>query len=168
MGSGNAKLSFGAKRLFVLAGTVCNFSFQQYCRRLSMNKLVLTAVLVAAQSLALSAFAQEKSRADVKADTASAAKAGAIPKGEQNAPQAPAKSTKARADVKAETAGAAKTGTIAKGEASGEKPAAKSTATPEEQAAAKAKRKADAEAANKAGAIPKGESSVPATTTKKP
>lgn len=123
-----------------------------------MKKLVLAAILVASQSLALSAFAQDKSRAEVKADTASAVKAGAIPKGEANAPQAAAKSTKARADVKADAAAATKTGAVAKGEATPDKAAAKNTMTTEEKAAARAKRKADAAAAAKTG-IPKGEAS---------
>ncbi|MFZ2652149.1 MAG: DUF4148 domain-containing protein [Burkholderiaceae bacterium] len=155
-GGGNAKLSSGAERLF-FSSAFCNFPHQQYRRRPSMKKLALAAVLVASQSLALSAFAQDKTRADVKADTASAVKAGAIPKGEANAPQAAAKSTKARADVKADTAAATKAGAIAKGETSAPKPAARTTMTKEERDAARAKRKAETAAAVKAGAIPKGE-----------
>ena len=125
-----------------------------------MKKLALAAVLVATQVLALSAFAQDKSRADVKADTASAVKAGAIPKGEAGAPVAAAKSTKARAEVKAEAAAATKAGTMpsTKREEAANRPA-KVTMTKEEKAAARAKRKAEAAAANKAGAIPKGEAS---------
>lgn len=122
-----------------------------------MKKLALAAILVATQVFAVSAFAQDKTRADVKADAASANKAGAIAKGEGSAPAATAKSTKPRADVKAEASAANKAGAVPKGEASGDKPAAKSTMTAEEKAAARAKRKADAAAANKAGAIPKGE-----------
>jgi hypothetical protein len=151
LGGGNAKLSFGAQRLFVLSGAFCNLPFQQYRRRPSMKKLALAAILVASQSLALSAFAQDK------ADTASAVKAGAIPKGEQMAPQPAAKSTKARADVKTEAATATKAGTTSKGDGTAEKPVAKSTMTAEEKAAAQAKRKADAASANKAGTIKKGE-----------
>jgi cell pole-organizing protein PopZ len=158
MDSGNAKLSFGAQRLFEFPGAFCNLSYQQYRRRPPMKKLVLAAILVASQSLALSAFAQDKSRAEVKADTASAAKAGAIAKGEANAPQAAAKSTKARADVKADAAAATKTGATAKGEATPDKATAKNTMSAEEKAAARAKRKAEAAAATKAG-TPKGEQS---------
>ncbi len=123
-----------------------------------MKKLVLAAILVVSQSLALSAFAQDKTRADVKADTASAVKSGAIPKGEGSAPQAAAKSTKARAEVKTDAAAATKAGTVPKGEleAASPKPT-KNTMTAEEKAAARAKRKAEAAAANKAGTIPKGE-----------
>jgi colicin import membrane protein len=131
----------------------------QIRRRPIMKKLAIAAILVATQALAASAFAQDKSRADVKAEAASANKAGAIAKGEVGAPVAAAKSTKARAEVKADAAAATKAGTTPKGDASMEKPAAKSTMTAEEKAAARAKRKADAAAANKAGAIPKGEAS---------
>ncbi len=125
-----------------------------------MKKLTLAAILVATQALAPSAFAQDKSRAEVKAETAAAVKAGAVPKGEVGAPAVnAAKSTKARSEVKAEAAAATKAGTIPKGEASMDKPSAKSTMTKEEKAAARAKRKAETAAANKAGAIPKGETS---------
>ncbi len=41
-----------------------------------MKKLTLAAILVATQALAPSAFAQDKSRAEVKAETTSAVKAG--------------------------------------------------------------------------------------------
>lgn len=125
-----------------------------------MNKLALAAVVVAAQALAMSAFAQDKTRADVKAEAASANKAGAIPKGETAAPVAAAKSTKARADAKTEAAVATKAGTTAstKREEAANHPA-KVTMTKEEKAAARAKRKAEAAAANKAGTIPKGEAS---------
>ena len=125
-----------------------------------MKKLALAVVLVAGQALAMSAFAQDKSRADVKAEAASANKAGAIAKGESGAPEATAKSTKVRADVKAEAATATKAGTTpsTKREEAGNTPA-KVTMTKEEKAAARAKRKAEAAAANKAGAIPKGEAS---------
>ena len=125
-----------------------------------MNKLALAAVLVAVQSLAVSAFAQDKTRADVKAEAAAANKAGAIPKGEAAAPVAAAKSTKARAEVKADAAAATKAGTTAstKREEAANRPA-KITMTKEEKAEARAKRKAEAAAANKAGTIPKGEAS---------
>ncbi len=124
-----------------------------------MKKIALAAILVATQVFTVSAFAQDKARADVKAETAAANKAGAIPKGEGTAATPTAKSTKPRADVKAEASTANKTGATSKGEASMEKPAAKTAMTAEEKAAARAKRKAEAAAANKAGAIPKGEAS---------
>ena len=125
-----------------------------------MKKLAIAAILVASHAWAPSAFAQDKSRADVKAEAASANKAGAIAKGEGTAPIAAAKSTKARADVKADAASANKTGATpsTRREEAGNRPA-KVTMTKEEKAAARAKRKAEAAAANKAGAIPKGEAS---------
>jgi colicin import membrane protein len=135
------------------------FLFSNIAGDFQMKKLALAAILVASQALAFSAFAQDKSRAEVKAEAASAAKAGAIPKGEANAPQPAAKSTKARAEVKGDAAAATKAGATPKGEAAAEKPAAKNTMTAEEKAAARAKRKAEAAAATKAGTIPKGEAS---------
>jgi colicin import membrane protein len=125
-----------------------------------MHKLTLAAVVVAAQALAVSAWAQDKTRADVKAEAASANKAGAIPKGEAAAPVPAAKSTKARADVKAEASAATKAGTTpsTKREEAANRQA-KISMTKEEKAAARAKRKAEAAAANKAGTIPKGEAS---------
>ena len=125
-----------------------------------MLKLTIATTLVAAQALAISAFAQDTSRASVRAEAASANKAGAIPKGEAGAPVAAAKSTKARPDVKAEAAAATKAGTTpsTKREEAGNRPA-KVTMTKEEKAEARAKRKAEAAAANKAGTIPKGEAS---------
>ncbi len=47
-----------------------------------MKKLALAAILVATQVFAVSAFAEDKTRVSVKADAASANKAGAIAKGE--------------------------------------------------------------------------------------
>jgi hypothetical protein len=118
-----------------------------------MNKLALATVFVLSQAVALSAFAQAKTRAEVKAEAASAVKSGAIPKGEQAAPEMKAKSTKPRADVKADTKGAVKSGATAKAEgekAEGAAPMAKSTK-------ARADVKAETKAAVKAGEIPKGE-----------
>jgi hypothetical protein len=119
-----------------------------------MNKLALATVFVLSQAVALSAFAQEKTRAEVKAEAASAVKSGAIPKGEQSAPEMKAKSTKARADVKSDTKGAVKAGETAKSE--GEKSeggAMKKT----QSTKARADVKAETKAAVKAGEIPKGE-----------
>ncbi len=125
-----------------------------------MHKLTLAAVVVAAQALAVAAWAQDKTRADVKAEAAAANKAGAIPKGEATTPVAASKSTKDRADVKADAAAAVKAGTTtsSRREAAANRPA-KITMTKEEKAAARAKRKAETAAANKAGTIPKGEAS---------
>jgi Domain of unknown function (DUF4148) len=125
-----------------------------------MNRFAVAVVLVAAQAIAMSAFAQDKTRADVKAEAASANKAGAIAKGEAGAPVAAAKSTKARAEVKADAAAAVKAGTITstKREEAANRPK-KVTMTKEEKDEARAKRKAEAAAANKAGTIPKGEAS---------
>ena len=47
-----------------------------------MKKVALATALVLSSAFALSAYAQEKSRPEVKAETASAVKAGTIPKGE--------------------------------------------------------------------------------------
>ena len=93
-----------------------------------MNKIVLATAFALSQVFVASAFAQTAApaaRAEVKADTASAVKSGAIAKGQT--PDAPkAKSTAARSDVKAEAAGAEKTGAIATGQATKE-PKATST-----------------------------------------
>ena len=119
-----------------------------------MKKLALAAAIVVSQALALSAFAQEAKRADVKADTASAVKAGAIPKGEASAKEMPTKSTKARPDVKKDTAAATKAGAIEKGEAK----APEMTEKPKSSKARADVKKETAEA-TKAGTIPKGEAS---------
>ena len=71
-----------------------------------LKKLALIAVLV--QFAAVPAFAQA-TRAEVKAEAASAEKSGANKTGEGSASPA-GKSTKARADVKKEAADAEKTG----------------------------------------------------------
>jgi hypothetical protein len=122
-----------------------------------MKKIAL-AVFVAAQALALSAFAQDaKPRADVKAEATAANKAGAIPKGEQDAKMPAAASTTKRADVKADASTANKAGAIEKGEASDMHPKKTAKMSKEEKRAARAKRKAETAAAAKAGEIPKGE-----------
>ncbi len=115
-----------------------------------MNKLVLVTAFVASQVFAVSAFAQT-TRAEVKAEAASANKAGDIAKGQgSDAPKA--KSTAARAEVKKEAAAAEKAGTIATGQEN-TAPKAKSTKP-------RAEVKADTKDAVKSGEIAKGQ--VPA------
>jgi hypothetical protein len=116
-------------------------------------KMKTTLSLVAAAAVALLSFgamAQEKSRAEVKAETASANKAGQIATGEQSTPTPKPKSTKARADVKSETKTATKSGDIATGDMPAKTAKPKSTA-------ARSDVKAETKAANKAGEIPTGE-----------
>jgi hypothetical protein len=86
----------------------------------------------------------------VKAETAAANKAGAIPDAnkEGSTVKAPAKSTKSRADVKKETAEANKGGALDKPDA------ASKAAGPVKSDKARADVKKDTAAANKAGAIP--------------
>lgn len=106
------------------------------------KKIVIAAAV--AQFLVVSAFAQT-TKAEVKAEAASANKAGAIAKGEDTkAPKA--KSEKPRAEVKAEAKAAEKAG-LPKGE-EGAAPKAKS-----EKARAEVKK----EAKDAAKAQPKGE-----------
>ena len=75
-----------------------------------IDKFASTALLAAALAMAPlwagSAFAQDKTRADVKAETASAGKAGASPK--EASPGAAPMSNKPRAEVKKERDAAAK------------------------------------------------------------
>lgn len=114
-----------------------------------MKKIALATVFVLSQALALSAFAQDKTRAEVKAEAASAVKSGAVVKGE-GTPNAPAaKSTKARADVKAEAKATEKAGAVVKGEGSAS-PSGKSTK-------ARAEVKSEAASAVKAGTMDRGE-----------
>ncbi len=132
-----------------------------------MKKVALTTALVLSSAFALSAYAQEKSRPEVKAETASAVKSGAIPKGEASASPVPDATKKVspedaaaqRAKRKTETAGAVKAGEVPKGEASTAKAEPSKKQTKEEAAAARAKRKAETASAVKAGTIPKGEAS---------
>ena len=126
-----------------------------------MKKLTLAAVVIA-QALALSAFAEDTKRAEVKADAAAANKAGTIAKGDADAKAGKAAdtaTTKPRAEVKAETAAANKAGTIEKGDASSDaaKTAPAAKVSKEEKEAARAKRKAETAKAVKAGEIAKGE-----------
>jgi len=128
-----------------------------------MKKVALATALVLSSAFALSAYAQEKSRPEVKAETASAVKAGAIPKGEAATPapttakMTPEEAAAARAKRKGETATAVKAGDVPKGEGATAKAEPSKKMTKEEAAAARAKRKAETAAAVKAGAIPKGE-----------
>jgi len=130
-----------------------------------MKKVALATALVLSSAFALSAYAQEKSRPEVKAETASAVKGGAIPKGEASTSPVPEATKKVspedaaaqRAKRKTETAGAVKAGEVPKGEASTAKAEPTKKQTAEEKAAARAKRKAETASAVKAGAIPKGE-----------
>lgn len=109
------------------------------------KKIVLIAVL--AQFAVAPVFAQA-TRAEVKAEAASANKAGKTIKGEGSA-SPEGKSTKARAEVKKEAAAAEKSGTVVKGEGSAS-PEGKSTK-------ARADVKKEAAAATKAGAKTGGE-----------
>ena len=115
-----------------------------------LKKLALVAVLVPFATVP--AFAQA-TRAEVKAEAASANKSGAIGKGdEMKAPKS--KSTAARADVKTEAKAANKAGDIATGEEAGKMEKSKSTK-------ARADVKGEAKAAEKSGAIQKGEAQKP-------
>jgi Domain of unknown function (DUF4148) len=129
-----------------------------------MKKVALATALVLSSAFALSAYAQEKSRPEVKAETASAVKAGTIPKGEaaMQAPtptkkQTPEEAAAARAKRKSETATAVKAGEVEKGAGTIDKTPPPKQQTKAEADAARAKRKAETAAAAKAGEIPKGE-----------
>ena len=113
-----------------------------------MKKIALISALVLSNALVFSAVAQT-SRAEVKAEAASAVKSGAIPHGRVTK-EPKAKSTADRAGVKAEAAAAEKSGTIAKGEASTSAPKTTSVKS-------RAEVKAEAKDAVKKGEIAKGE-----------
>ena len=81
-----------------------------------MKKSLFALAAVATLFSAQAALAQGATRAEVKADAASAVKAGAVAKGEGPAAAAAPKSTKDRAEVKKEAAAAVKSGEVAKGE----------------------------------------------------
>ena len=115
-----------------------------------LKKLALIAILV--PFAAAPVFAQA-TRAEVKAEAASANKAGKIATGEEPMTGPKSKSTANRAVVKGEAASANKMGTIATGEESNA-PKSKSTAN-------RAAVKAEAASANKAGKIATGEASKP-------
>lgn len=111
-----------------------------------LKKLALIAIL--APMATLPALAQQ-TRAEVKAEAASASKSGAIATGEETkAPKT--KSTKARAGVKGEAKAATKSHEIATGQEAGKVEKAKS-----EKARPEVKK--ETAAANKAGKIEKGE-----------
>jgi hypothetical protein len=127
-------------------------------------KLKTTLSLVAAAAVALfshGAFAQEKTRAEVKSETAAANKAGKITTGDLDAPVAKPKSTANRADVKAETKAAEKSGQIATGDLPAKTAKPKSTAN-------RAEVKSETKAANKAGDIATGEGNQQSGPLKKP
>jgi hypothetical protein len=116
-------------------------------------KTTLSLVAAAVALLSHSAFAQEKTRAERKAETAAAVKAGETKEGE-GAPgtQKPAASTKNRADRKAETAASVKAGDIKAGDATQGK-----TATDGKSTKTRAERKSETAAAVKAGETKAGE-----------
>ena len=113
-------------------------------------KTTLSLVAAAVALFSYGAFAQEKSRAEVKEETKAANKAGQIEKGDAPAATPKPKSTANRSDVKAEAKAAEKAGTIPAGDASAKTPKPKSTAN-------RADVKAETKAAEKAGTIPAGE-----------
>ncbi len=132
-----------------------------------MRMLAATTVLIAYCVMAAPVAAQGRSRAEVKAEAASAVKSGEIPRGEATVPKAEPKPTvtaeekaAARTKRKAEAAAAVKAGDVERGEATLAKPSGKRF-TPQEKAAARAKRKADTASAVKAGEIPRGEAGTP-------
>ena len=123
-----------------------------------MNKIVFATAFAVSQVFAVSAFAQA-TRAEVKAEAASANKSGAIAKGQTSDAPKP-KSTAARADVKKDAAAAEKAGTIATGQVTKE-PKATSTK-------ARTEVKAETKDAVNAGEITKGQvPSGSASATKK-
>jgi hypothetical protein len=126
-------------------------------------KLKTTLSLVAVAAVALfshGAFAQA-TRAEVKAETASANKAGKITTGDLDAPVPKPKSTANRSQVKSEAAAAEKSGQIPSGEQSQKTPKPKSTAN-------RAEVKSETKAANKAGDIATGEGNQQSGPLKKP
>jgi hypothetical protein len=127
-------------------------------------KLKTTLSLVAAAAVATlsySAFAQEKTRAEVKSETAAANKAGKITTGDLDAPVPKPKSTANRSEVKAEAKAAEKSGQIPSGEQSQKAAKPKSTAN-------RAEVKSETKAANKAGDIATGEGNQQSGPLKKP
>jgi len=114
-----------------------------------MKKSILTLSAVVAALFASQAVVAQTTRAEVKAEAASAVKAGAVAKGEGPAAMAKPKHTKARAEVKAEAAAAEKAGAIEKGPSPDAGKGAKSTK-------ARAEVKKEAAEAVKAGEVGKG------------
>jgi hypothetical protein len=121
--------------------------------------MVLPATLLALASVQV--FAQDAasttSRAEVKAETKAAVKAGTIPVGQAGSEKADTggPSTTPRAEVKADTKAAVKAGAIPKGQSGSEKADTGAPST-----TPRAEVKADTKAAVKAGSIPRGESDV--------
>jgi hypothetical protein len=114
-------------------------------------KTALSLVAAAVALLSHSAFAQDKSRAEVKEETKKAVKAGETKAGEGQAPAEKTKSVKTRAERKSETAAAEKAGAIKAGESTAaDKSAGKSDK-------ARADVKAETKKAVKAGETPMGE-----------
>jgi len=115
-------------------------------------KTALSLVAAAVALLSHSAFAQDKSRAEVKEETKKAVKAGETKAGEgQPGAKAEAgKSTQTRAERKADAAKAVKAGDTKAGEGSPDSAKVKSTKD-------RAERKAEAAAAVKAGETKAGE-----------
>lgn len=114
-----------------------------------MKKSLVTLSAVVAALFATQAAVAQTTRAEVKADAASAVKSGTVAKGEGPAAAGANKSTKDRADVKKEAAAAEKAGTIEKGPSPDPAKGAKSTKE-------RAEVKKEAAAAVKAGDVGKG------------
>lgn len=110
-------------------------------------KLALIALIAGASMIAQA----QTTRAEVKAETKEAVKAGTIKEGEAGDMGAKTKSTASRADVKASTRAAAMSGDIKAGEAGAE-----ATMKPK-STKKRADVKAETAAANKAGALKGGE-----------
>ncbi len=113
------------------------------------KSIVALSVLVAALFTTQAVLAQDKTRAEVKKEAASAVKAGEVGKGPSAGPGADATSVKNRAEVKKDAAAAEKAGTIEKGPSPGPGAAANSVK-------ARAEVKKEAASAVKAGAVGKG------------
>jgi hypothetical protein len=124
-----------------------------------MKKIVLVTAFALSQVLAVSAFAQA-TRAEVKAQTASAVKSGKTTEGQATAAEAkgtkPA-STKARADVKSDTAAANKAGAITDGQAA----AGEAKGTKAKSEKSRAEVKAETKDAVKKGEISTGQGTKP-------
>jgi hypothetical protein len=120
-------------------------------------KTILSLVAAAVALMSHSAFAQDKSRAEVKEETKKAVKAGDIKAGEGAAADEKAvknQSTKARAEVKEDTKKAVKAGDIKAGEGA----AADEKTTKSKSTKARAEVKDETKKAVKAGdTVPAGE-----------
>ena len=124
-----------------------------------MKKIVLVTAFALSQVLAVSAFAQA-TRADVKAETASAVKSGKTSEGQATAAEAKGakpSSTKARADVKSDTAAATKSHAISDGQAA----AADAKGTKATSTKSRAEVKTETKDAVKKGEISSGQAAKP-------